>query len=145
MLPSIRLVPEDLPQMLKRSGVKLTVPSSSEVYKACRYIAELQLSGNWLGKPIIQIGLALPLNISILQLYCIFLWFKFFPQLSNSYKELYINVLFVRKYIYIYIYSLKQPIVEILFPTSNCQCSLYAKKNPIILDFPHIRMARRPN
>ena len=26
-----------------------------------------------------------------------FLWLKIFPQMSNTYKELYINILFVRK------------------------------------------------
>ena len=28
---------------------------------------------------------------------------------------------------------------------SNCQCSLFSRKNPIIPDFLHIQMARRPN
>jgi len=36
-------------------------------------------------------------NICVLQLYCIFLWIKLFPRLSNTYKMLRINVVFVRK------------------------------------------------
>jgi hypothetical protein len=51
------------------------------------------------GLPIIRIGLALPVNIIVLYLYYIFLWLERFPQLSNTYNELCINVLFVRKYI----------------------------------------------
>ena len=38
--------------------------------------------------------------------------------------------LYVNKYV-----ALIQPSVEILFPTSNCQCSPFSKKNPIIRIF----------
>jgi len=49
---------------------------------------ELHLSKSWLsGSPIIWIGSALWVNILVLQLYYIFLWLKFFPRLSNTYKE----------------------------------------------------------
>ena len=51
------------------------------------------------GSPIIRIGLAIPVNIIVLYLYYIFSVLKFSPQLSNTYKELCINVLFVRKYV----------------------------------------------
>jgi hypothetical protein len=52
-----------------------------------------------------------------------FLCLKFFPHLSNTYKELCIKVLFVHKYIC----SLKQPFA-VIFSTSNCQIQLFFKE-----------------
>jgi len=60
---------------------------------------------------VIWIGLALQVNVSLLYLYCILLWLQFFPQLSTTYMELCINVLFVCKYTC----SLKQPYVRNAF------------------------------
>ena len=50
---------------------------------------------------------------------------KFSP-IVKQYKELCINVVFVRKQIF----SLKQPFIE-SFSIANCQCSLFSKKNSI--------------
>jgi len=44
-----------------------------------------------------------------------------FPQLSNTYKELCNNDLFVRKLVR----SFKQPVYRFFFPTSNCECSVF--------------------
>ena len=58
------------------------------------------------------------LTVKVLSLY---LRLKCFPQLSNTYKELCNNDLFVRKLVR----SFKQPDYRFFFPTSNCECSVF--------------------
>jgi len=63
------------------------------------YTVDLHLSGRWLsGLPIVRFGSAWPFGyIFLLSLYYSFVWLKIYPQLSNTCKELCINVLFVRE------------------------------------------------
>ena len=80
--------------LFPQSEAVLAAASSGEVNQT----VELHLSGSWVSRsPNIRYGLVLGVNIFLMQLCFISLWHKFFLQLSNTCKELCLNVLFVRK------------------------------------------------
>ena len=107
-------------------------PYSRFLHKNSVCSAELHLSGRWLsGSPIMRIGLAFPVNIVWLQLYCIFLWLKI--PLQNFQVDIRNYILMVYSYVNKYIsYNSR---LQNFFSTSNCQCRLFWKKNPIIRIF----------
>jgi hypothetical protein len=73
---------------------------------------ELHLSGRWLsGSPFVRMSWPFRQTFSYCNCTYILLWLKLFPNLSNTHKELCINVSFARKKIW----SLKHPFVEFFF------------------------------
>ena len=72
---------------------------------------------------VIRIGLALQVNI-LLQLYYSLLRLTFLLQLSNTYEELHVKVLFVCKLIC----SLKSPFVEFFSPLQAASVAYFQRK-----------------